>query len=233
MTKKSFLIYIDSLDMLDDLSDDEAGKLFKAIKSHQKNEDFDLDSLTRIAFAPFKAQFARDDEKYQSIVERNRINGLKGGRPKTQANPDKPSGLIGNPDNPNKPHSDSDSDSDSDNSNKAVGDKSPVPLQQILDAYHEYLPAMPSVQIYTDKRKAMVRTFFNKRKAEYKSKDQTYGIEQVIGYLQYIANNCKWMFEARPNGKGGFWKVKNFDYVMKEDCYVAVKEERHNDMGNT
>ena len=97
MSKKSFLLYIDSLDVLDDMSDEECGKLFKAIKAHQNNEEIELDSLTRIAFAPFKAQFARDNEKYNGIVERNRINGLRGGRPKTQKtedNPEKPNGLI-------------------------------------------------------------------------------------------------------------------------------------------
>ena len=112
--RKSFLIYIDSLPVLDDLTDEQAGKLFKAISSYHKGEDLELDSLTKIAFSPFKSQFIRDDEKYQKIVERNKNNGLKGGRPKTEDNPEKPSGLNGNPVNPKKADSDSDSDSDSD-----------------------------------------------------------------------------------------------------------------------
>ncbi|WMM36539.1 hypothetical protein [Pseudoalteromonas phage PS_L5] len=112
--RKSFLIYIDSLPVLDDLTDEQAGKLFKAISSYHKGEDLELDSLTKIAFSPFKSQFIRDDEKYQKIVERNKNNGLRGGRPKTEDNPEKPSGLNGNPTNPKKADSDSDSDSDSD-----------------------------------------------------------------------------------------------------------------------
>ena len=112
--RKSFLIYIDSLPVLDDLTDEQAGKLFKAISSYHKGEDLELDSLTKIAFSPFKSQFIRDDEKYQKIVERNKNNGLKGGRPKTEDNPEKPSGLNGNPINPKKADSDSDSDSVSD-----------------------------------------------------------------------------------------------------------------------
>ena len=115
--RKSFLIYIDSLPVLDDLTDEQAGKLFKAISSYHKGEDLELDSLTKIAFSPFKSQFIRDDEKYQKIVERNKNNGLKGGRPKTEENQGEakePSGLTGNPSKARKADSDSDSDSDSD-----------------------------------------------------------------------------------------------------------------------
>jgi len=115
--RKSFVLHKDSLQVLDDLSDEQAGKLFKAIKAIQLGEEFELDALTKIALSPFKAQFARDNEKYERIVERNKNNGLKGGRPKTEGNPEepkKPSGLITNPDNPKKADSDSKSDSVSD-----------------------------------------------------------------------------------------------------------------------
>lgn len=103
--RKSFLIYIDSLPVLDDLNDEQAGRLFKAISAYHNDVDLELDSLTKIAFSPFKSQFARDEEKYQKIVERNKNNGLKGGRPKTEDNQEEakqPSGLFGNPSNPNK-----------------------------------------------------------------------------------------------------------------------------------
>lgn len=116
--RKSFVLHIDSLDILDDLTDEQAGQLFKAIKSHHKGEISELCPLVKIAFSPFKNQFARDDEKYQKIVERNKNNGLKGGRPKTQDNPEKPTGLSGNPDNPQKADNDSDSKSVNDSDSK-------------------------------------------------------------------------------------------------------------------
>jgi hypothetical protein len=40
-------------------------------------------------------------DKYNEIVERNRENGKKGGRPKTQQNPIKPNGFPENPEKPN------------------------------------------------------------------------------------------------------------------------------------
>lgn len=94
-TRKSFVLHKDSLQVLDDLSDEQAGKLFKAIKAIQLSEEFELDAITKIALSPFKAQFARDNEKYERIVERNKNNGLKGGRPKTEDNPEEPKNPVG------------------------------------------------------------------------------------------------------------------------------------------
>jgi len=110
-------LFKDSLAVLDDLTDEQAGLLFKAIKAYQCDEEFTFDALTKIAFSPFKSQFERNELSYVSTVKANQINGLKGGRPKkpkiTQNNPNKPNGLNINPNN-----HDSDSDSDS----KSVSD---------------------------------------------------------------------------------------------------------------
>jgi len=80
--KKSFLLHIDSLDILDDLTNGQAGVLFKAIKAYQHDDDYPLDSIVKIAFSPFKNQFARDDEKYIKTCERRAIAGSKGGKQK-------------------------------------------------------------------------------------------------------------------------------------------------------
>ena len=80
--KKSFLLHIDSLDILDDLTNGQAGVLFKAIKAYQHNDDFPLDSIVKIAFSPFKNQFLRDDDKYIKTCERRAIAGSKGGKQK-------------------------------------------------------------------------------------------------------------------------------------------------------
>lgn len=80
--KKSFLLHIDSLDILDELTDEEAGALFKAIKGYQKCEEIELSGLVRIAFSPFKNQFARDNEKYDLTCKRRAEAGSKGGKAK-------------------------------------------------------------------------------------------------------------------------------------------------------
>ena len=71
--KKSFLLHIDSLDILDDLTNGQAGVLFKAIKAYQHEDDFPLDGIVKIAFSPFKNQFSRDNVKYENLCEKNRL----------------------------------------------------------------------------------------------------------------------------------------------------------------
>ncbi|AUR85412.1 hypothetical protein NVP1074O_44 [Vibrio phage 1.074.O._10N.222.49.B7] len=125
--RKSFILHHDSLDVIGKLTDEQAGRLLKMIKAYQLGEDYEADTMTDLVFTPFKAQFKRDDEKYQNIVNRNKNNGLKGGRPQTQTNPiepKKPTGLSGNPSKPKKADSDSKSKSDSDSKSKSKNNTS-------------------------------------------------------------------------------------------------------------
>ena len=112
--KKSFLVHIDSLNVLDELTDEQAGKLFKAIKDYQNGVDINLDFGMKMAFLPFKNQFIRDSEKYKVQCEINSKNGKLGGRPKKTNESEKTESVIIKA---KKADSDSDSDSDSDNDN--------------------------------------------------------------------------------------------------------------------
>ena len=87
--KKSFLLYIDALEVLNVLTDAQAGQLFKAIRAHQLGIELEFEPIIQIAMASFIQNFKRDDEKYSMIVERNRANGLKNSKLKheTQPNP--------------------------------------------------------------------------------------------------------------------------------------------------
>jgi hypothetical protein len=114
--KKSFLLYCDIKNMIEQLPDDKAGALFKHILRYVNDENPETDDLIiNISFEPIKQSLKRDLKKYENICNRNKNNGLKGGRPKSQKNPKKPIGLFGNPKEPKKADSDSDSDSDINN----------------------------------------------------------------------------------------------------------------------
>lgn len=81
--KKSFILHLDSLVILDKMTDEQAGKFIKLIYEYQKTGKIQkLDFAMEMAITPFLNQFKRDSEKYESTVERNRRNGSKGGRPK-------------------------------------------------------------------------------------------------------------------------------------------------------
>lgn len=115
MSKKSFILYVDHLEVLDDLTNEEAAQLFRAIRDYQLGNEVKLTGLMRAIFTPFKNQFERDEEKYQKIVNRNRENGSKGGRPNK---PNKPNGFSNNPSEPKK----ADNDNDNVNDNVTVND---------------------------------------------------------------------------------------------------------------
>lgn len=101
--RKSFIIHIDSLGILDELSDEQAGQLFKLIAEYHnpnKPKQTQITQLVNLAFYPFKSQFERDLQTYGNVVERNKKNGLSGGRPKNK-NPKKPKKADSDSDNKN------------------------------------------------------------------------------------------------------------------------------------
>jgi hypothetical protein len=117
--KKSFIIHIDSLDVLDDLDDKNIAELFKAIRDYNKYGETNLDGIMKAVFNPFKNQFDRDFKKYSGIVERNKFNGSKGGRPTKESKEKeakKPTGLFGLLVEPQK------ADNDNVNGNDTVND---------------------------------------------------------------------------------------------------------------
>lgn len=100
MAKNNFILYKDYKPNVDILSDEQAGKLFKAIFAYveDRTEPTFKDGMLKMAFSFIKNQLERDLEKYKERVERNRENGAKGGRPKQtkQKKAKKPTGLKNN-----------------------------------------------------------------------------------------------------------------------------------------
>lgn len=123
MLKKSFIIHIDSLDILSELTDEQAGQLLRAMVEYNKGEDIQLTGLMKALFVPFQNQFNRDLDNYIKQCEKNKENGAKGGRPQKPTKSQsvisethkKPVGFSKTQPNPQKPDNDNDSDSDSDN----------------------------------------------------------------------------------------------------------------------
>lgn len=112
--KNSFILYCDQSELIQKLSDEQAGILIKLVYDYCDNvmtKPEISDPLVDIVFTSLRTSIDRDYKKYERIVKRNRDNGRLGGRP---SKPKKPSGLSGNPKNPSEPDSDSDSGRDSD-----------------------------------------------------------------------------------------------------------------------
>ena len=112
---KSFILHKDSLSILNKLSDEEAGKLFKAIFNFQTQNILPTEKMIDCIFEPFLNQFKRDEEKYQNVVERNKINIAKRwSKPNTKNT----TGKIGIPKDTKNTDSDSKNKSDSKSDNK-------------------------------------------------------------------------------------------------------------------
>lgn len=111
--KQSFLLYTDLIHLVNKLPNEKAGELFKFILSYVNDENpITEDILIQVAFEPIKQSLKRDLLKYEKICNRNKDNGSKGGRPKLNDKPKKPTRLIKNPNEPKKPDNDIDIDID-------------------------------------------------------------------------------------------------------------------------
>lgn len=91
--KDSFIIYKSFYEPIKALSDKQLGRLFRAIFDYQIDNSTQVGPDIQMAFAFFKNQMDIDEGRYQMVVERNKLNGSKGGRPNKEENPQKPVGL--------------------------------------------------------------------------------------------------------------------------------------------
>lgn len=83
--KKSYVMYKSWSYMILAISDEQAGKLFKAICNYQIGQQVQIDDdLLGGMFEMFKASFELDDSKYRDRCEKNAISGSKGGKAKAE-----------------------------------------------------------------------------------------------------------------------------------------------------
>jgi len=122
--KKSFVAYCDWLESFEELTDEEAGRLAKHLFRYVNDLDPEApDKITKMCFIPIKQSLKRDLVKYEERAERARLNGAKGGRPKTQ----KTQSVISEPKKP-----------DSDNVNVSVNDSVNVSTDVDIPAYEDF-----------------------------------------------------------------------------------------------
>ena len=88
MEIKTFLMYKEWQPVIEAMTDEQAGKLLKAIYSYQIDNEVNItDGLLLGMFNMMKAKFEIDAALYEEKCEKNRANGQKGGRPKKPTKP--------------------------------------------------------------------------------------------------------------------------------------------------
>jgi len=110
--KKSFILYLDFLSVIEDMTDEQAGILFKRIYHFQHTgELLSVPPELHFLMKQLVAQFKRDGVKYLDVCAKRSVAGRKGAKQKL-ANAGKRKHKLANL---------ADSDSDSDSENKHIG----------------------------------------------------------------------------------------------------------------
>ena len=113
--KNSFILYTEQKAVIDKLTDEQAGKLIKAIYAHETGEEMELDSILDLVITPFLTSLERNTEKYQKRVETNKKNIAKRWNNDDTKNTNGNDGIQNDTNDTNGNDSDSDSDNDNEN----------------------------------------------------------------------------------------------------------------------
>ena len=182
---KSFIIHTDSLEILESLNNEQAGKLFKAIKKYQEDQTIiEEDQLIKIALIPFVSQFKRDKEKYDNMCKRNKENGKNGGRPKTEETQNNPVGYLETQENPKNLKSKSNNKSNS-NSNSNSNNKVTVQNENHFEKFWAYYTPIKQ------QGKAVAIGSKKEAKAEYEKQLKQYNHNQIMDGLKQYLTFCK------------------------------------------
>lgn len=212
--KKSFLIYIDSQELVYKLSDEEAGRLFKAMLEYNATGNIPpLDRLLDTLFTSFKAQFDRDMDKWEEIKEKRSAAGKKGGAQKGNQNAKKQAkqaSVCFDKQNEQKQAkqavSVSVSVSDSVSNNK-------YPYQDIMSSYNDICQTFPKLKILSDKRKAAIRARIN----------SGYTLDDFIKLFQAAESST---FLKGANNKN--WSA-TFDWLITDGNMAKVLDGNYQD----
>lgn len=156
--KESFIFHMKWKKVFDKLkTKEQKSDLLEYILSYvsDENPSHPEELWFEIAFEMIKHDLKKDLDKWKIRCNSNRINGLKGGRPKK---PKKPTGFTENPPKPKKAEGDSECDSDSeyDNESETKKVRKKPTIDDRMQKFQDELK--PHVEKYGA---AMIKNFYN------------------------------------------------------------------------
>lgn len=115
---------------------------------------------------------------------------------------------------------------------KPAKKKPSISCEQVIEIYHRVLPEAGGIRTLTDKRRNMIRTFWQKASKVTRDLDgHGFSLNDWESYLGYIATNCRWMLENRPDQRTGrTWRRKSLEYFLNVDVYVKTREGACDDL---
>ena len=213
--KKSFLIYLDNQKQVNMLTDEQAGKLFKALFAFAKDgieTDFD-DGVVAMIFSFMSDSIKRDTEKYEEVCENRRKAGKLGGRPK------KSNGFFENQTKAKKADIDNDKDIDNDNDmdkdmEKDKEKESPVTTttlqtQQILNLYNQICVSLPKIRKLSTSCQKDVEKIIS-----------TYSEDEIKEAFEK-AEKSVFLKGKKNSDKFKDWKA-DFIWIVKEEHFINL-----------
>lgn len=209
MDKNSFVMYTAYAEHIKLLSIEQRGLLFTTIMNYASGEPLPhMDGMTLMAFSFIKTQMDRDNEKYQSTVEKRRESGKLGGRPSTKAN-----GFSEKQTKAKKP------DNVNDNDNE---------LKESIEKRHFVPPTTQDVADYC-KEKGITTVDAERFVDFYSSKGWMVGKNKMKDWKAAVRNWGRKDAAAEPNNTKGNkftnFEQRSYDYRELEGKLLAAGKE--------
>lgn len=110
--KNSFILYDDYAELVNELDNERAGKLFKSLFRYTTTGEVpEMDSLLKMVFITIRQGLDRNAEKYSKIVEKRRAAGSIGGKTRAQNQAKEANAIFDKQTQANQADNDSDNDS--------------------------------------------------------------------------------------------------------------------------
>ena len=141
MAKDSFILYTEQKEVIDKLSDEQAGKLIKAIYEYVETGQMPkLDALLEIVIIPFKQNIDRNANKYEETKKKRSEAGKIGAEVKKQMKAKQANANFAKSKQANQADNVNDNDNvnvneNDNNNNDNVGDSCVDGLQEVIDFY--------------------------------------------------------------------------------------------------
>lgn len=185
MNRDSFIFYAKWAESIRKLPPDIRLDIYESVIEYATSGNIRKSkAMARLAFDFIKADLDRDYEKYISVIERNKENGLRGGR--KRLNPENPLGYLGTQPNPKNLDNDNDYDIDCDYDIKKEStnvDKKETRVSSCSPEYEKFLEWLkenaPFCANTKNFPKQITETELGKLKDKYSGKQIADIIEQI------------------------------------------------------
>ncbi|MCH5300950.1 MAG: hypothetical protein J1E56_06490 [Ruminococcus sp.] len=210
---KYFCCYLDNETILNHLTDEQAGQLWKLLYAYaNRNSKSDIDNpLVAMGFDVFSQQIDRDFEKYQEKCEKNRANASNRKRPLTNA-----SNGSQDKDKDKEKNKREEKEEYINNVSTSVDSRATFDYQSVVNSFNSICVSLPKIQKLTDSRKKKIKSAC--------SQLENMSFEEFFRKVE----NSDFL-----TGRNGIWTGCSFDWILKTSNVVKILEGNYNNQGNT